>query len=223
MKKYLLLLTLSFSLFGQTPKSFAALGDVLYNDVDKFQQLKEMAAMQEFRPAIDAYIAAAEKTEKMGFAIDAKTPSIDPKEYLKALRTLSADHDAIIVQSRTRFKEAIADEDGETINKMVVYGVIDPEDYQDDLVRYYEEFYEDQNLSTLEPMYKSYIAGLKKDGNESKLTIAEREAKENAEKIKRMREKEKAKKEALNKSVNEEQLREKKKVLSEQKKELGIE
>ncbi len=223
MKKYLLLLTLSLSLFGQTPKSFTALGDVLYNDVDKFEQLKEMAAMQEFRSTIDAYIAAAKKTETMGFAIDAKDPSTDPKEYLKALRLLSAEHDAIIVQSRTRFKEAIADEDGETINKMVVYGVIDPEDYQDDLIRYYEEFYEDQNLSTLEPMYTHYLAGLKKDDNSSKLTEAEREAKENAERIQRMRAKDKAKTEALKKSVNEEQLREKKKVLSEQKKELGIE
>ncbi|MGB6018386.1 MAG: hypothetical protein WBF77_02210 [Sulfurimonadaceae bacterium] len=228
MKKYLLLLTLSLSLFAQNPKSFAALGDVIYNDVAKFENLKEMASMQEFRTAIDAYIASANETKKMGFAMDAqnaedaKDASVDGKEYLKALRQLSTEHDAIIADSRTRFKEAMSDEDSETINGMLNCGVIDAEDYKDELVRYYEEFGEDQNLSSLDVMYAKHIEN-QKDDNSTTHSAAQREVRENEALVKRMRATEKAKNDALEKSVKEETARQKKKVLNEQKKELGIE
>ncbi len=228
MKKYFVLLTLSLSLFAQNPKSFAALGDVIYNDVDKFENLKEMASMQEFRTAIDAYIALATETKKMGFTIDAKNAEdtkeapVDGTEYLKALRQLSTEHDAIIVNSRNRFKEAITDEDSETINGMVNISVIDLDDYKDELIHYYEEFGEDQNLSSLDVMYAKHIDS-QKDDNSTALSAAQQEARENEARIKRMRATEKAKNDALEKSVKEEKEREKKKVLNEQKKELGIE
>jgi len=223
MKTYLLLLTMTLSLFAQNPKSFAALGDVIYDDIPKFEQLKKMPSMQEFTPEIDGYIALAKKAKKMGFAVDAKETSVNAKEYLKALRQLSTEHDAIIVNSRTRFQEAISDEDGATINAMVNNGVIKTEDYEAELIRYYEEFNEDQNLSSLEVMYNNYISTLKKDDNRSSLSAAQKEARENQARIKRMREQNKAKIEALETSVQEEKVREKQKVLNEQKKELGIE
>ncbi len=228
MKKYVLLLTLTLTLFAQNPKSFAALGDVLYNDINKFENLKEMASMQEYKTAIDAYIVSAKETKKMGFAIDIenakddKDATVDGKEYLKALRNLSTEHDTIIDNSRTRFEEAMGDEDSETINGMINYGVIEVEDYQDKLIRYYDEFGEDQNLSSLVTMYAEHMASLNKDNNATQLTNVQREARENEARIKRMRAQDKAKTEALEKSVEEEKVREKKKVLNEQKKELGI-
>lgn len=223
MKKYLLLLTMTLSLFAQNPKSFAALGDVIYDDIAKFEQLKQMPSMQEFTPEIDSYIALAKQTKKMGFAVDAKESDVNAKEYLKALRQLSTEHDVIIINSRTRFQEALSDEDGETINAMVNNGVIKTEDYEAELIRYYEEFNEDQNLSSLEVMYNHYISTLKKDDNRSSLSAAQKEARENEARIKRMREQNKAKIEALETSVQEEKEREKQKVLNEQKRELGIE
>ena len=228
MKKYLLLFTLSLSLFAQNPKSFAALGDVIYNDVSKFENLKEMPSMQEYRTAIDAYIVSANETKKMGFAIDIenakdnKDAAVDGKEYLKALRNLSTEHDVIIDNSRARFKEAITDEDSETINGMIDYGVIEIEDYKDELIHYYEEFGEDQNLSSLETMYAEHINGLNKDTNATALSNAQREARENEARIKRMRAQDKAKTDALEKLVEEEKEREKQKVLNEHKKELGL-
>lgn len=222
MKKLLLLLTLSLTLFAQNPLSFSALGDVIYDDVEKFESLKSLPAMREYQDEIEHYILAAEKTKKMGFAVDAKDPDIKGKAYLKALRELSLRHDAIIVQSRKRFSEAIDDEDSETINKMIDYGVIDPYDYETELIAYYGELGEDQNLSTLMPMYEKYLKSLKKDENVTYLTDEQREAIENEERIKRIRARIKAKEEALQKSVNDEQESEKKKVLNEQKKELGL-
>jgi len=75
----------------------------------------------------------------------------------------------------------------------------------------------------LEAIYTDHIASLKKDENSTDLTAAQQEARENEARIKRMRAQEKAKTDALEKSVKDEKEREKKKVLNEQKKELGIE
>ena len=241
MKKYLLLLTLSLSLYAQNPKSFAALGDVLYNDVDKFENLKEMASMQEFRSSIDTYIALAAETKEMGFAIDIenakddKDLAVDGKEYLIALRKLSTEHDTIIDNSRTRFEEAMGDEDSETINGMINHGVIEIDDYKDELIRYYEEFGEDQNLSSLETMYAGYLAKQKRETKATDVSDttavksvpsapkAKTKVNQKNENIKkRMRAQDKAKTEAFERAVEEEKQEEKAKILEKQKKELGI-
>lgn len=223
MKKYLLLLALTLSLFAQTPKSFAALGDIIYNDVEKFEKLKEMASMQAFNATIDSYIASANATKKAGFAIDKEGASADGEAYLKALRKLSTEHDAIVVYSRKRFKEAIADEDSETINGMIMIGVIDPEDYKTELIHYYEEFNEDQNLSSIAPFYNKYVKTEKEETLKKSASPAQRDADEDEASLKRMRAKQQAEAEALERAVNEEKERAKKEVLEKQKKELGIE
>ena len=223
MKKTFLLLLLAISLFAKNPVSFAALGDVVYDDIEKFKTLKTLSSMKPDVDMIDTYIDLAEKTRSMGFAVDAKDKSVDAKDYLKALRILSAEHDAIILNSRKRFTEAMGDEDSETINNMLYIGIIDPENYKVELIDYYGEFGEDHNLSTVKPMYDAYMKSIKKDDNVSTLSDAKREEIENASRIKRIRAKRAAKEEALNKSVKEEKEREKKKVLNAQKKELGIE
>ncbi len=223
MKQFILLILFTLTLFAQNPKSFAALGDVTYDDIETFKKLKEMPSMKDYEGDIDAYITFALSTKEMGFAVDAKDKSVDSKVYLKALRKLSAEHDAIILNSRKRFKEAMSDEDSETINKMVLCGVINPENYKNELIDYYSEFGEDSNLSSLDAMYQEYLKSIKKDTNTSKLTEAQKEKRENAARIKRIRAKIEAKEAALEKSVAQEQKREKEKVLSKQKKELGIE
>ena len=221
MKKYVLLLTLTLTLFAQNPKSFAALGDVIYDDVAKFENLKGLASMQDAQTSIDAYIVSANTTKKMGFALDAKESSVDGKSYLKALRTLSVERDAIVLSSRDRFKEAMADEDGITINSMIGYGVINAANYKKELINYYEEFGEDQNLSYVEPLYTRHLGTLKKDTNRS-VSRSQIDARENEARVKRMRAKSKAKEEALARSVQEQEKRDKENVLNEQKKALGL-
>ena len=221
MKQFLLLLTISLTLFAQNPKSFAALGDVIYDDVSVFEQLKTLPSMQSFVKAIEDYTTEAEKAKKMGFRIDAKDKSIDAKSYLAALRKLSVEHDEIMEKSTKHFKEAIQDEDGETINAMINYGIIDSDNYKKQLIHYYEAFHEDQNLSSLNELYSTYLSTLAKDKGVT-LTEEQREQLENEENIRRMRAHKAAKDSAFKKSVKDEQAREKKKVLDEQKKELGV-
>ncbi len=221
MKKYLFSLIFSLALYAQNPVSFSALGDVIYNDIAKFEQLKELASMRDYIPVIDKYIEAAEKSKTMGFAVDTKKPSVTAKAYLDELRTLSAEHDSIMLGARQRFEEAMQDEDSETLTKLIMIGIIDPLAYNSQLIQYYEEFAEEQNLSVIEPLYSDYERTLANDQNASKNVNSEALKKE--ELLKRMRATEKARSDALARSVNEESEREKQKVMNEQKKELGIE
>jgi len=73
----------------------------------------------------------------------------------------------------------------------------------------------------LEPMYQEYELELARELNASKAVTPD--ILKNEELLKRVHVKEKSKNEALLRSVKEESEREKKKVMNEQKKELGIE
>ncbi|MBU1626414.1 hypothetical protein KKB18_03520 [bacterium] len=222
MKKLLLALLISFSVYAQNPVIFAALGDVIYNDVDKFGKLSNLPAMRDFKPAIDEYLILADKSKKMGFAVDSNDGSGDAKVYLKELRSLSTKHDTIVLNARKRFEEAIQDQDSETMSSMIKIGIVNPKDYKNQLIQYYEDYSEDQNLSVIEPLYKEYKFKLSCEENASK-SGAEAAKNAEAEVVNRMRATDKASKEALTRSVKEECDREKQSVIQEQKKALGVE
>jgi hypothetical protein len=221
MKKLLFTLLIAVSLYAQNPLIYAALGDVIYNDVDKFGQLADLAAMHDYKPEIDDYLKSVEKSKKTGFAVDSNDESVDAKAYLKELRLLSTKHDAIVLNAHKRFEEAMQDEDSETITSMIKIGIVNPQEYKNQLVQYYEDYAEDQNLSIIEPMYKEYKFNLACEENASQTGSAE--VTKNEEVVNRMRASDKASKEALTRSVNEECEREKKNVMQEQKKALGVE
>lgn len=221
MKKILLLLLTTLALLADNPKSFAALGDVIYDNVETFKKLESLPTMASYTKAIEVYVKEAKAVKKMGFDLDAKKEGVDPKAYLAALRKLSAQHDKIIQFSRSTFSEAIDKEDAHTVNNMIVYGVIDPENYRSELINFYEEYHEDCNLSSIMPMYDAYTKATRDDSNVTRESQAVREAREKQESIERFDATLKAKGKALEKSVAEEKAREKKKVLETQKEELS--
>ena len=224
MKKCFFSLFLSLSLYAQNPTAFAALGDVIYNDVAKFEQLGKLEAMRDYRAMIDDYVKTADKCKKMGFdidTVDTADKTAVSKNYLKELRALSIDHDAILLKARERFEEALQDEEGETLTGMIALGAVNPEDYKSQLIQYYEEYGEEQNLSVIEPLYRAHEANLASESNTTKAESYE--TSRSRELIERMRATEKAKKESLERAVEEEKMRGKEKVMQEQKKELGLE
>ncbi len=222
MKKYLFLFFTTLLLFAENPNSFAALGDVIFDNVDTFEKLESLPVMAPYYKETSAYIREAKRVKKMGFALDAKEDGVVPKEYLAALRKLSAQHDKVIQLSRNTFKEAIENEDTTTVNYMVVNGIIDPENYRSELINFYEEFGEDNNLSGIELMYEVYVEATTDDSNVTRESQAAREAREKRENIKRFEATLKARDKALEESVAEEKTREKEKVLATQKEELGL-
>ena len=221
MKKYLLLLLTALTLLAENPKSFSALGDVIYDNVETFKELESLSVMTPYNKDIEGYIKEAKRVKKMGFALDAKEEGVVAKEYLAALRALSVKHDKVIQFSRSSFKEAIEKEDATTVNYMIVNGVIDPTDYQSELINFYEEFGEDNNLSGITDMHEKYVKATHDDSNVTRESQASRDARDKRESIERFEATLKAKNKALEDSVAEEKEREKKKVLATQKEELG--
>ena len=220
MKKYILLLLIAISLFAENPKSFAALGDVIFDNVETFKQLESLPVMAVHNREIEAYIKEAKTVKKMGFALDEKKDGVIPKEYLTALRKLSAQHDKVMQFSRSAFKEAIKKEDTDSVNYMLVNGVINPEDYRSELINFYEEFGEDNNLSGIREMHDAYVKATRSDANATRESKAARDAREKRENIARFEATLEARDKALEASVAEEKEREKKKVLATQKEEL---
>ena len=224
MKLLFILLTLSLALWAKNPLSFATLGDVVYNDAKKFNEIKKLEAMHDIRTAINNYVKLANSTKKLGFSIDNKEKNADAKSYLKSLRVLSAKHDIIDLQIQKRFNEAMSDEDSHTVNTMVEYGVIDSVNYEKELITYYEEFNEDYNLSALKSIYEQYLIntqGERKSGDSISNEMKEQRSNDAA--LERARAHRKLKQENLEREVQEEKKREKKRVLREQKEALGIE
>ena len=222
MKKYVLLLLTALTLFAENPKSFAALGDVIYDNVETFKQLESLPVMSPYSKDIEVYIKEATAVKKMGFALDAKEEGVVAKEYLAALRKLSAKHDKVIQFSRSSFSEAIEKEDAATVNYMILNGVIDPENYRSELINFYEEFGEDNNLSGIVAMHDEYVKATTIDTNATRESQATKDAREKKESIARFEATLKAKDKALEDSVAEEKAREKEKVLATQKEELGL-
>jgi len=226
MKTIFATLLLSLSLYGQNPAAFAGLGDVIYNDMGMFEELGKLDAMHDQKEAIDAYIESANANKDLGFALDAKNEPAASERYLKELRRLSEEHDTIMTNARYRFKEAISDEDTATITGMIAIGAIDPKQYKGELIHYYEEFSEEQNLSVIEPLYTEYQRSLPSEQNLTQPSAsypAEPDAWKKEELLKRMRAQQKAKSEAVERAVRKEEAREKEKVMEKQKKELGLE
>ena len=224
MKLFFLLLTLSLTLWAKNPLSFATLGDVVYNDAKKFDEIKELEAMHDIRVAINNYVKLSDDTKKLGFSVDNKDKGADAKSYLKSLRKLSAAHDVIDVKIQKRFNEAMTDEDSHTVNAMVQYGVIDAVNYEKQLITYYKEFNEDYNLSALKTIYDQHLVNTQSDKKPSSgVSSATREKQSNDAALERARAHRKLKQDNLEREVQEEQDREKKRVLREQKEALGIE
>ena len=223
MKFLFLLLTLSLALWAKNPLSFATLGDVVYNDAKKFEEIKELEAMHDIRIAISNYVKLANDTKKLGFSVDNKDKGANAKSYLKSLRKLSAAHDVIDIKVQKRFNEAINDEDSHTVNAMVQYGVIDSVNYEKQLITYYEEFNEDYNLSALKGIYEQHLINTKSTQKVNSESSETRDQRSNTAALERARANRKLKQENLEREVQEEQDREKKRVLREQKEALGIE
>ncbi|SFV51246.1 hypothetical protein MNB_SM-7-888 [hydrothermal vent metagenome] len=67
---FLYFLLLSTLLFAQNPIVYAALGDVIYNNVDNIEKLKNIDEYKIYDEKIDKYVADVKKAKEEGFAVE---------------------------------------------------------------------------------------------------------------------------------------------------------
>jgi hypothetical protein len=226
MKKIFLITALLVSLVfanevltKNNPKVYAALGDVLYNNLPKIEKLKDIKVFEPFIAEINRYERDLLKLKKQGFAIEYGEKSIDKKQYLNKLREFSKQNDAFVSSARSSFKDSLANEDSATFEKIINTGLIDTKRNKEKIIDYYFAHQEDVNASGVIQSYLDADAKLRAK-REAKRKYYKSKKQLEAQRIKRIRENDKLKQAALEKKLDEEVIKKKQEIREEQKKEL---
>lgn len=208
------------SLFSQNlnPVVYAALGDNIYNNASKINNLQYLKEFQIYKDQIITYSKDVEAAKTMGFAIEEGNDSINKGVYLKKLRALSKTNDFFINTVNSNFKFSIKNEDNELFVNSVDSGLIDISRHGNKIKSYYKSHENDINeygtvLNKLVPTYGPKTHKEKTLRGPTKKEIQDA-------KMRRIRQKDKAKQESIQKALEDELIRKKVNIRNVQKKEL---
>ena len=219
MHKILLLLITSILLYAQNPKAFAALGDVLYNNVDKIKKLENIDDYSVYKKKIQEYVAAIEKVKKDGFALDEGLYN-DKMKYLNKLRELSLTNDFFVRSVKRNLDLAIENENSKLFSQLINTGLIDEEKSKNKIINYYFAHSDEINASGLIQKYLDNDKKLRAK-KEYKKSLLYRKKLRELEKIKRIRRNDRLEQERLEQKLNQELQKRKLQIREEQKRELS--
>jgi hypothetical protein len=203
----------------KNPQVYAALGDVIYNNVEKIKKLKNIPQLSQYEDKIDTYIVEVYKAKDIAYAIEAGDKTLDKKEYLKKLRELSKTNDFFHRTTVNLFQLSMSEQNNDLFSKTVNSQLIDTHKYKDEIMEYYFAHSNDINASGVIQQYLDEDKMLiKKQETTKKAVLSEKEIQE--AKIKRIREKDKAKQESIQKALEDELIKKKKEIRKEQVEEL---
>ncbi len=208
------------ALIAQNPHAYAALGDTIYDNADNIEKLKYIRSFEMLTPKIEKYIKEVEVSREYGFALDAHKKEYDKKEYLQQLRDLSKTNDFFIRSVRSAYKSALESNDDKLLFEILNTELIDIDDNFKEINAYYK-------LHTDAVQPKVYVQAFQRKRLEQQSIKAPKKKKVLSQKdiellnIKRIRAKDKAKREALQKDLERESRRKKLQILQEQQKALS--
>jgi len=214
MLKILFLFLFSTLLYSNNPIVYAALGDVIYNNVESINKLKEIESYKAKYESIDAYLLEVNATKKMGFAIENGDKTLDKKLYLQKLRALSKKNDALVRDANKAFKQSLENEDSTLFAQLVNSGLIDTEKNKSEILQYYYGHNEDINVSDVISNYLEEERKSAQSKQRHKQYIKTKKMKE-AEKIKRIRKRDLEEQEKLEKKLDAEVKRKKQEIRRE--------
>ncbi len=207
------------SLSSKNPKVYSALGNVIYDNIDAIEKLKEIPKYSQYEQKINSYVKEVYKTKDIGYEIEAGNKIEDEGKYLKKLRELSKTNDffhRIVVNS---FKASITYEDSDFFSTVINSGLIDTQKYKDKILEYYFIHCSEMNAAGVIQNFLDEDEMLRKQEEASKKVIVTKEQIQKA-KIKRMREKDKTKQEEIQKTLEKELVKKKSDIRKKQVEEL---
>ena len=219
MKKLLILFLFTTFLWGQNPQAYAALGDVIYDNAKGIKKLQSINSFSVLKPKIEKYLLDVSETKKYGFALDNNKDATTKKEYLNKLRELSKTNDFFVRSARSTYRSALQNNDSQLFSKLLNTGLIDIKSNLTQIKTYYEQHSDEINATQYVKNFFDEDEKLKQEALKSKKPHITKEQLEEL-RIKRIRENDRAKREALKKALDEEAIRKKIKIREEQKKEL---
>ncbi len=217
---FLYFLLLSTLLFAQNPIAYAALGDVIYDNVDKIENLKNIDEYKIYDKKIDKYVADVKKAKEEGFALENGSGSVTKQAYLNKLRALAKTNDFFVRSVASSYDAAKKQEESRRFSQLINSGLLDVSERKKEIVDYYFAHAQDMNTTGLIQSYLDADAKLraKKEAQQKRYkSKKEREA----ERIREIRENDRREKEKLEKKLDKELKKKKLEIREYQKEELN--
>jgi len=221
MLKILFFSLLATFLFAQShnPKVYSALGDAIYDNVDKIDKLKYIEPYYSYVLKINNYVTDVKEAKQLGFDVQSGYKAKENKNYLKKIRNLSKINNFFLRNVNASFKESIKNEKNEIFIKLVNSGLINTKKFKNDILSYYKSHSEKLDAAGIIQEYLDEEEMLRIKNLPKKVKVRKKETQ--AQKIKRLREKDRLKKEAIKKNLEEELNKKKRDIRNEQIRELN--
>lgn len=212
MYKFLFITILTTLLNAHNPIPYAALGDIIYDNVQKIEGLKDMESYAVYKDDIEKYIQDVEQTKAKGYELQKTSSGSLKREYLNKLRELSKKNDYYLRSINTQYHDAMKNNNYELFSKIINSDLIDTKKHKEEIIDYY---YKNQDKIDKTGVIEAFL-------DESARLKALKEAQKKrhkikkeleAEKIKRIRENDKAARKKLEEDLQ--------KDLSNKKAEIG--
>ena len=220
MRNFFIILLLSTLLLAQNPIAFAALGDVIYDNVDKIEKLKNIDEYKIYDTKIDNYVQEVKKAKEEGFALENGSDTVSRKAYLNKLRELVKTNDFFVRSVASSYEAAKKDENSRLFSQIINTGLLDTQERKKEIIDYYFAHQEDMNTTGLIQSYLDEDAKLRAKKEAQQKRIISKKERE-AERIRRIRENDKREKERLEKKLQEELKKKKEQIREYQKEELS--
>ena len=198
------------------PKAYESLGDEIYNNLSKIENLKTIQKYNKFKQKIEIYVQAVKDTKKLGFEVVSGKKADEKLDYLYRLREHKKINDYFLRSINDSYKYALDNQDNSLFEDVVNSGLLDVNVHKKSILSYYKAHSSELNPQGIIQVLLDEEELLK---NKKKYKPKTKEQLQ-AEKVKRLRENDRLDQEALEKKLAEELRMKKEKIIQEQEKEL---
>ena len=220
MYKILLISILVTFLAAANPKPYSALGDVIYDNLQTIESLKELDIYAKYQNDIDTYINEVTATKALGYKIEKGIAKESKKEYLERLRNLSTKNDYFMRTIKSTYTNAMKEKKFDQFTAIINGHYIDTDKNKQEIIDYYFKNQEDINSSGVIDEFLAEDAALKARKEAQRKHYKTKKQREE-EKIKRIRENDKENQERIEKELEKDLETKKLKIREHQKKELA--
>jgi len=220
MYKLLFITFIATILSAHNPLPYAALGNIIYDNAEKIQQLTDIDAYNVYKDDIEQYLKDLKVTKVLGYKLEKESASSLKKKYLNSLRRLSKKNDYYLRSINTQYNEAMKSKNYKLFLQIINKKLINIKKHKKEIIDYYYTNQENIDKSgVIDELLKedARLKALKESQKRRYKTKKELEA----EKIKRIRENDKLARQKLEAELQKDLINKKEKIREIQKRELA--